>query len=282
MEADAVRRRVHPEVMVGYKVEVRIDCRGLAELPPGPGSEDVHAAVADATDKGATSVRLTDCVDTTHMEAILRVIRSRFPDLWIEMSSSAELNRRAAETGSGLRDAIARLMDAGLNCLANDEINLAGAEKTAINGWLNLHRAAHGLGMQTIAGLTFGTGETVGQRVDFLEAVRRLQQETGGFAAFATKAAPSPNGRELDGVTAIERLKMPAIARMFLDTVENVQANATPEGLKLLQMELRFGANDVGGIAPAPGREEDIRRIIRDAGFRPVRREMGYRAVVLN
>jgi cyclic dehypoxanthinyl futalosine synthase len=120
--------------------------------------------------------------------------------------------------------------------------------------------------------------------VDFLEAVRRLQEETGGFAAFLPLAAEAPGGRELDVVTAVERLKTLAISRMFLDNVENVQADGAGQGLKVLQMGLRFGGNDVGSVTADGNRasEEDLRRIIRDAGFQPVQRDMAYRTMFLN
>jgi cyclic dehypoxanthinyl futalosine synthase len=68
---------------------------------------------------------------------------------------------------------------------------------------------------------------------------------------------------------------------MFLDNIENVQASGTTQGLKVLQMGLRFGANDVGPVRPEAGSEEDVRRIIRDAGFRPAQRDMAYRAMML-
>ena len=150
--------------------------------------------------------------------------------------------------------------------------------------WAAVHRAAHGLGLQTVATMTFGAGETLEQRVGFLEAVRRLQEETGGFSAFIPVAGDAPGGRELDGVTAVERLKTLAIARMFLDNIENVQASRAGQALKVLQMALRFGGNDVGSVtAESGGSEEDVRRIIRDAGFRPARSGMAvYRAMFLS
>jgi len=94
-------------------------------------------------------------------------------------------------------------------------------------------------------------------------------------------AAEAPGGRELDGVTAVERLKTLAIGRMFLDNIENVQASGTAQGLKVLQMGLQFGGNDVGPVQLSAGSEEDVRRIIRDAGFRPAQRDMAYRAMML-
>ena len=129
--------------------------------------------------------------------------------------------------------------------------------------------------------MLFGAGETMEQRVDFLEAVRQLQEDTGGFAAFVPMAGKAPSSRELDGVTAVERLKTLSIARMFLDNIENVQASGTAQGLKVLQMGLRFGANDVGLVETKGSNEEDVRRIIRDAGFRPVQRDTAHRALLL-
>jgi cyclic dehypoxanthinyl futalosine synthase len=147
------------------------------------------------------------------------------------------------------------------------------------------HRAAHALGIRTTARMQFGAGETAEQRVDILDAVRALQNETGGFVAFAPVAAPAANGRQLDSVTAVERLKMLAVARMFLDNIENVQADGVAsgiDGLKVLQTALRFGANDLGMADVTPGRsEENLRRIIRDAGLRPAERDAVYRAMMI-
>lgn len=159
-----------------------------------------------------------------------------------------------------------------------------GSEK--IGEWIAAHRAAHGEGKQTTARMLFGAGETLEQRVDFLEAARLLQQETGGFAAFVPVAARSANGRQLDSITAVERLKMLAVSRMFLDNIENLQADGVAngiEGLKVLQTALRFGANDLGAVNGNAGRsEEDLRRIIRDAGLRPAERDAAYRAMMLS
>jgi cyclic dehypoxanthinyl futalosine synthase len=170
-----------------------------------------------------------------------------------------------------------------VECEAECAPVLTGPAGTA--EWMAAHRAAHGLGIRTTARMQFGAGETAEQRVDFLEAVRALQEETGGFAAFVPVAAPAANGRQLDSVTAVERLKMLAVARMFLDNIENIQADGVAcgiDGLKVLQTGLRFGANDVGVVDAGSGRsEEDLRRVIRDAGLRPAERDAAYRAMML-
>lgn len=161
---------------------------------------------------------------------------------------------------------------------------LGGSAGTA--KWVAEHRAAHALGKRTTARMVFGGGETLEQRVDLLDAVRALQEETGGFAAFVPVAAAAQNGRQLDSVTAVERLKMLAVARMFLDNIENIQADGVAsgiDGLKVLQTVLRFGANDLGAVEAGLGRsEEDLRRIIRDAGLRPAERDGAYRVMMLS
>lgn len=193
----------------------------------------------------------------------------------------------AADCGVGLREAIARLRNAGLDAIAGDGVDLAGGiglgcGRCSVAEWAEVHRAAHGVGMRTATVMVFGAGETLEQRVSFLEAVRKLQQETGGFAAFVPVAADAPGGRELDGITAVERLKTLAVGRMFLDNIENVQAVRAGHGLKVLQTGLRFGANDVGWVSGEGASEEDARRIIRDAGFKPAQRDAAYRAMMLS
>ena len=171
-----------------------------------------------------------------------------------------------------------------VDCAAEPMPALTNSVATA--EWIAAHRAAHAQGVRTTAQIIFGAGETLEQRVDMLEAVRKLQEETGGFAAFVPVTAPALNDRQLGSATAVERLKMLAVARMFLDNIENIQADGVAsgiDGLKVLQTALRFGANDVGMADPEQGRnEEDLRRIIRDAGLSPAERDAAWRAMMLS
>jgi cyclic dehypoxanthinyl futalosine synthase len=151
--------------------------------------------------------------------------------------------------------------------------------------------------MRTTATMMFGVGETFEQRVNHFEVVRRLQEETGGFTAFIPWSFQPKNtalgGRGWDEATSVEYLKTLAISRVFLDNIENVQSSWVTQGLKVLQMGLRFGGNDVGSVmleenvVKAAGTancttEEELRRIIRDAGFRPVQRDTLYQTMFLN
>jgi cyclic dehypoxanthinyl futalosine synthase len=283
MEADKVRRRLHPEGVVGYVVEGLVDLSRANEGPTTQPVDEVCSKVEQLVSLGATSIRLAGSGDVLSIETALRAVRKRNPDLWITALSAAELQGHAAQTGLSLRNLLAKLMDAGLNTIADKGFTQArdSDSKRERDAWLEVHSTAHGLGMHTAAGMIFGAGDDTEQPLDLLDAIRNLQQATGGFAAFAPIAAAAPNGRDLDGVTAVERLKTLAIARMYLDTIDTIQASAAPEGLKVLQMGLRFGANDVGPVAPEGRREEEVRQIIRDAGFRPAQREMGYGAILV-
>jgi cyclic dehypoxanthinyl futalosine synthase len=162
---------------------------------------------------------------------------------------------------------------------------------------LDVHRTAHQLGMRTTATMMFGCGETLEQRMNHLELVRNLQEETGGFTAFIPWTFQRENtslGRFVkEEATAVEYLQTLAISRIYLENFENVQASWVTQGLKTCQMGLRFGGNDVGSImieenvvsaagAHHRASEEELRRIIRDAGFVPKQRDTLYRTYFLN
>jgi cyclic dehypoxanthinyl futalosine synthase len=278
MEADAVRRQLHPEGVVSYVVERSIDGTAFVDA----NFEAIFSEIGDAVELGCTGIRLLGAGGLGRLEALIGQVRERFPSLWIEALSVAEALAVAQGPGLGLGEVMGRLRAAGLDSIKGD-----GAE-IGYQDWVEVHRAAHGAGMRTVATGIFGGGETLEQRVEFLEAVRNLQEKTGAFSAFALVSAEAPGGRELDGMTAVERLKTLAISRMFLDNIENVQASRAGQGLKVLQMGLRFGANDVGRVegggagAENGTGEEDLRRIIRDAGFQPAQRDAAYRTMFLN
>jgi len=137
--------------------------------------------------------------------------------------------------------------------------------------------------MRTTVAIPFGSGESISERLDFLEAVRSLQDESHGFAGFLTLGLDARGGRQLDGATAVERLKMLAIARMFLQNIPHMQSVQVGAGLKVLQTGLRFGADDAELTLTHPGAtEQDLRRVIRDAGFRPVERDGAYATMFLH
>jgi cyclic dehypoxanthinyl futalosine synthase len=297
MEADSVRHRLHPEGVVTYTIDGRIDYGNTADTAD---FEPICDRISDIVAMGGTAVMLQGEVTPAHeiawFEALFRTIRKRFPALGLHCLSASEILAIAQQSGLTVQDAIARLRDAGLDSIPgndagilDDAVQHQGARsKWKTEDWIAVHRTAHKLGMRTTATIMFGGGETVEHRMNHLEAVRQLQEETGGFASFTpwtfTPQASARNGFE--EATAVEYLKTLAISRMYLNNIENVQSNLETQGLKVLQVGLRFGGNDVGSVLLAEGAnaatEEQVRQVIRDAGFKPVQRDTLYRTMFLN
>jgi cyclic dehypoxanthinyl futalosine synthase len=238
-------------------------------------------------------------------ERLFSGIKQRFPHIWLHCLTSSEILAIAKYSHLNLRDTIIRLRDAGLDSIPgggaeilDDEVRQRIARiKCSTQDWVSVHRTAHQLGMRTTATMMFGVGETFEQRVNHFEVVRQLQEETGGFTAFIPWSFQPHNtalgGRGWDEATSVEYLKTLAISRLYLDNIENVQASWVTQGLKVLELGLHFGGNDVGSVmleenvVKAAGTsncttEEGLRRIIRDAGFKPVQRDTLYRTLFLN
>src|SRR5579862_4029316 len=306
MEADAVRRKLHPEGVVTYIIDRNINytnfcteyCTFCAFYRPLKGKlasegyildfETIYAKIAETIEMGGTGV-----------------LKQRVPQIWLHCFSASEILAIAEYSNLSVRDTIIRLRDAGLDSIPgggaeilDDEVRHRIARlKCGTEDWLLVHRTAHQLGMRTTATMMFGVGETYEHRVNHFEQVRRLQEETGGFTAFIPWSFQPHNtalgGRGWDEATAVEYLKVLAISRLYLDNIENVQSSWVTQGLKVLQLGLRFGGNDVGSVmleenvVKAAGTsncttEEELRRIIRDAGFKPVQRDTLYRTMFLN
>jgi cyclic dehypoxanthinyl futalosine synthase len=292
MEADAVRRRLHPEGVVSYTLDGRIDYTKAAN---GAGFEHLFEKIASIMEMGGTGVMLQGEVTPAHtiswFDGLFRNIKERFPALWLHCLSASEILAIARQSGLTVQDTVTQLRDAGLDSIPGNDAEMlddAVQREHRAEDWIAVHRAAHALGMHTTATMTFGSGETLEHRMNHLDAVRRLQEETGGFTSF-TPLSFAPQSAAISGfeeATAVEYLKTLAISRMFLDNIENVQSNLETQGLKVLQVGLRFGGNDVGSVLLAEGSnratEEQVRQVIRDAGFKPVQRDTLYRTMFLN
>ncbi len=275
MEADAIRRRLHPEGVVTYTIDSILD-------PAAPIRPQVEAAI----EEGAAGVilRTPQPLGLPAFELLVKTIRQAHPAMRVQALSAPEILALAGASHLSPRELLARLKAAGLDTLPG-----SGASCLDPEPWFAVHRAAHEAGILTTAEMLFGAGESMQQRVAFLESLRALQSETGGFLAFTLTSAPSPTGRDLDDPTAVEYLKTLAICRMVLDNIPHLQTSAQHQGLKVLQMSLRFGGNDAGSVHPVAvskhsqdASEEEVRRIIRDAGFRPAQRDALYRTLFLN
>jgi cyclic dehypoxanthinyl futalosine synthase len=323
MQADSVRRKLHPENIVSYIIDRNINytnfcteyCSFCAFYRPMGhkegyilSNEEIFEKIQETIDLGGTGILmqggLHPDLKIEWYEDLLRGIKQRFK-IHTHCFSAPEITNIRDVSGLSLRDTIQRLMDAGL-----DSIPGGGAEilddavrhrisrlKCTTQDWVDVHRTAHALGMRTTATMMFGCGETIEQRMNHLELVRQIQEDTGGFTAFIPWSFQRENtslGRFVkEEATAVEYLKTLAISRIYLDNILNVQSSWVTPGLKTCQVGLRFGGNDVGSImieenvvsqagARHHATEEDLRRMIRDAGFVPKQRDTLYRTYFLN
>ncbi len=327
MEADALRRKLHPEGVVTYIIDRNINytnfcteyCTFCAFYRPLKGKlasegyildfDTIHEKIRETVELGGTGVLMQgglhpDLKIDWH-ERLLRGIKQRFPKVHLHCYSASEILAIAEYSELSVRDTILRLRDAGLDSIPgggaevlDDEVRHRIARlKCLTEDWLLVHRTAHQLGMRTTATMMFGVGESFEHRINHFQRVRELQEETGGFTAFIPWSFQPGNtalgGRKWDEATSVEYLKVLAIARLYLDNIQNIQASWVTQGLKVLQLGLRFGGNDVGSVMLEENvvrsagvsnctTEEELRFIIRDAGFRPVQRDTLYRTYFLN
>ncbi len=279
MEADSVRRRLHPGKVVTYQIDRNINytnvcteyCSFCAFYRPVGSKEGyiqpleaIFQKIEETLALGGTGALmqggLHPDLQMDYYENLLRGIKRRFPSFHIHGFSAPEILNIAEIAGLSVRETLVRLRDAGL-----DSIPGAGAEilddevrhriarlKCNTEEWLMVHRTAHQLGLRTTATMMFGCGETFQHRVKHLERLRRLQDETGGFTAFIPWFFQRENtslGRFIkEEVTAVDYLKTLATSRVYLDNILNVQASWLTPGHKICQIALGFGGNDVGSI----------------------------------
>jgi cyclic dehypoxanthinyl futalosine synthase len=327
MEADAVRRKLHPDGIVTYIIDRNINytnfcteyCSFCAFYRPLKGKlasegyildfETIYEKIRETVELGGTGVLMQGGLHPElkidYFERMMSGIKQRFPQVHLHCFSASEILAIAEYSGIGVEEAIVRLRAAGLDSIPgggaeilDDEVRRRVARlKCLTEDWLLVHRTAHRLGMKTTATMMFGVGEDYEHRVNHFQRIYDLQEETGGFTAFIPWSFQPGNtalgGRGWDEATAVDYLKTLAISRVFLSNFPNVQASWVTQGLKICQMGLRFGGNDVGSVmieenvVASAGvhnctTEEELRRIIRDAGFRPVQRDTLYRTYFLN
>ena len=317
--ADAVRRRLHPDGVVTYVVDRNINytnvcvsrCRFCAFFRD-PGSPEayvldtatLHAKVAETLARGGTGILLQGGLHPDFRlpwyEDLLRGIRERFA-VDLHCFSPPEIVHIARLSGVGVEECLRRLVAAGLSSLPGGGAEIlcdahrqrVSPAKCTADEWLDVMECAHRLGLRTTATMMFGSGESVAERVEHLDRLRRLQDRTGGFVAFipwsfAWRHTDLAAGGGTFDCGGVEYLKMVALSRLYLDNFPAIQASWVTQGLKVAQVALRFGADDMGSVmmeenvVAAAGvshrtTEGEIRRLVGDAGFRPVRRDNSHR-----
>jgi len=239
--------------------------------------------------------------DIEHYTKILSTIKKKFPGLHIKGFTAVEIDYIARKSGLSVDETIERLMDAGLDAMPGGGAEIFRAsvrerlcpEKITGERWLEIHRAAHILGLRTNATMLYGHLETVEDRVDHLERLRLLQDETGGFQAFIPLSY-HPDNTEIGGggASGLDDLRTIAVSRIFLDNFPHIKAYWIMLGEKLSQIALLFGADDLEGtvleekITHSAGAKtseglsiHQIVNLIGRAGRIPVERDSLYNEV---
>lgn len=269
--------------------------------------EEICHKIDEMIELGGSGILLQGGLNTDlkldYYENLLRSLKQKYPRVHLHCFSAPEIICISEISGLSVRDTIARLRDAGLESIPgggaeilDDEIRARISRlKCTSAEWELVHREAHSLGLRTTVTMMFGCGESYHHRVNHFERVRRLQEETGGFTAFIPWIfAPenTPLGKKVPETTAVDYLKTLAISRLYLDNIDHIQSSWLTPGIKICQIGLQFGADDVGSIlieenvVYAAGvrnrtNEAELRRIISDAGYIPAQRDTLYRSYFL-
>lgn len=316
--ADLVRQRKHPRGIVTYIVDRNLnptnvcvtDC-GFCAFYRRPKHEEayvlpretIHAKFDELVALGGRQVLMQGghhpTIKTAWWAELFTDLRARYPDVNLHALSAPELDHLAKLDKRPVADVIRDLAAAGLGSVpgAGAEIlvervrKIIAPKKTSTDRWLAVHRAVHEAGLRSSATMMFGHVETPAERIEHLERVRTLQDETGGLTAFACWTM-QPEGVPDQATYPVKAtpgvyLRVQALSRIYLDNVENIQTSYVTQGLKMAQITLRFGCNDFGGtmmeenVVSAAGcfhlsPIEKIERQIERAGFRPLRRNSWY------
>ncbi|MFM7042523.1 MAG: CofH family radical SAM protein, partial [Planctomycetaceae bacterium] len=230
-------------------------------------------------------------------EELLRDIKSHFPEVNIHGFSPPEIHHFTKVSRRPLREVLERLARAGLGSLPGgggeilvDRVRGAMTRgKVMTDDWLEVHRQWHLLGGRSTATMMFGHIETLAERVEHLERVRQLQDETGGFTAFICWTFQPEHTQMADVTPAgpFAYLKTQAVARLYLDNVPNIQSSWVTQGRDIGQLALLFGANDMGSlmieenVVSAAGTVhhltlDQMTSAIAELGFVPRRRNVFY------
>lgn len=309
------RMHLHPLPIATYIVDRNINytnvcvsgCRFCAFYrPPGEeggyvlSPEELAAKVGETVELGGRQILLQGGMHPDlgleFYTGMLEKLKARFPEVAVHGFSPPEIDFLARKTGLPVAEVIRLLRASGL-----DSIPGGGAEilvdrvrsrlspnKCTADEWLEVMRQAHLQGMRTTATMMFGHIESMAERIEHLERVRALQDETGGFTAFIPWTFQPGNTRvEAGEASSHEYLKFLALSRLYLDNVANIQASWVTQGPMVGQLALRWGANDFGSlmieenVVAATGvhfrlSEGRLKELVQGAGFTPRRRRMDY------
>src|ERR671938_501127 len=310
--ADAVCRRLHPEPYRTYNIDRNINytnvCAAVCDfcafyrkgtdpdayvLPREVIYQKIEETIALGGDQTLLQGGLHPSLKLEWYEDLLRDLKARYPKFNLHAFSPPEVWHFHKINKLPLREVLRRLKEAGLGSLPGgggeilvDRVRQAmTVNKCLTDEWLEVHRAWHELGGPSTCTMMF-------ERIETLERLRQLQDETGGFTAFICWTF-QPEHTAMAGVPpagAFEYLRTQAIARLYLDNIPNIQSSWVTQGAKIGQLALFFGANDMGSlmieenVVASAGTVhyltlEQIKRCIREAGYVPRQRNAFYELI---
>lgn len=317
--ADDVSRRLHPEPYRTYNIDRNINytniCTAVCDFCAfyrSPKSDEGYVLPRDVLLKkveetvalGGNQILMQGGLHPKFKldwyEELLGDIRSAFPTINVHGFSPPEIFHFCKLNNLSLEQVLQRLKAAGLGSLPG-----GGAEilvdrvrsqitrgKVMTDDWLNVMRVWHKLGGISSATMMFGHVETLAERIEHLERIRQLQDETGGFSAFIcwTFQPDNTDMADIPPKGAFEYLHTQAVARLFLDNVPNIQSSWVTQGLKVGQLAMLYGANDMGSlmieenvVAEAGTVHfltlDQIRESITELGYEPRQRDVFYNLV---
>ncbi|MGF1580285.1 MAG: cyclic dehypoxanthinyl futalosine synthase [Gemmataceae bacterium] len=314
--ADAVTQRFHPEPYRTYNVDRNINytnvCAAVCDFcafyrKTGDADayvlsrEELYKKIDETITLGGDQALLQGGMHPSlkleWYEELLRDLKERYPDFNLHAFSPPELWHFHKINKIPLREVLGRLKEAGLGSVPGgggeilaDRVRKAMTKnKCLTDEWLEDNRVWHELGGRSTCTMMFGHIETLAERIETLDRLRRLQDETGGFTAFICWSF-QPGNTEMDHIPPVgsfEYLRTQAIARLYLDNIPNIQSSWVTQGIKVGQLALFYGANDMGSlmieenVVASAGTVHtlslgQIRNAIREAGFIPRQRNVFY------
>ena len=314
--AHAVTTKLHPETYRTYNIDRNINytniCTAVCDFCAffrGPKAPDgyvlerevllkkIEETVAIGGDQILLQGGMHPTLPLEWYEELLRDIKSHFPSVNVHGFSPPEIFHLTKVAKRPLEEILERLAAAGLGSLPGgggeilvDRVRSAMTRgKVMTDDWLNVHRQWHALGGRSTATMMFGHIETLAERIEHLDRLRELQDETGGFTAFICWSF-QPDNTEMSHIPAsgsFEYLKTQAVARLYLDNIPNIQSSWVTQGRDIGQLALLFGANDMGSlmleenVVSAAGTVhhltlDQMRSAISELGWEPRRRNVFY------
>ncbi|MCK4837285.1 MAG: aminofutalosine synthase MqnE [Desulfobulbaceae bacterium] len=268
--------------------------------------EDVKNKVRERLDEPINEIHLVggihpDLPYSYYLE-MLRGIKEVRPEIHIQAFTCVEIAHLAELSGQTVAETLKDLIKAGLGSIPGGGAEvfsprirqLTCEKKLSGEGWIDVAQTAHKVGLNTNATMLYGHIETLEERIEHLDMLRKAQDETGGFLTFIPLAFHPKNTElaDLSKTTGIDDLRNIAVARCFLDNFPHIKAYWVMIGPKMAQVALSFGADDVDGtvkeeiITHMAGADTDqamsrdqLLKMIREAGRQPIERDTLYNTI---